>query len=119
MPISLIEVTSIWPGPSRYVPPTFTCGFCQIRTLQVISPRMNGSRSFFVNCTRGSPHMFGQLHVGIVRATAAFGGGPIDVLRRVFDIAGFAVDAVLRVDLEARALLLLHDFIDAGRAITL
>src|SRR5688572_12709615 len=40
----------------------------------------------------------GDSHVGIVRSPAAFGRDPIDVLVRVLDVAGLAVDAVLRVD---------------------
>ena len=41
-------------------------------------------------------------HVGIVRPVAALRRGPDDVLRRVLDVAGLAVDAVLEVDPEAR-----------------
>ena len=41
-------------------------------------------------------------HVRIVRPAAALRRDPVDVLRRILDVAGFAVDAVLRVDLEPR-----------------
>ena len=41
-------------------------------------------------------------HVGIVRSATAFRGHPGDVLRRVLDIACLAVNAILRVDLQAR-----------------
>src|SRR3546814_2231855 len=46
---------------------------------------------------------------------------PDDILRRILDITGFAVDAVLRVDLQARvaAGVVAHDFVDARRAIAL
>ena len=39
---------------------------------------------------------------GIIRSAAAFRRDPVDVLRRVLDVACFAVDAVLRVDLQPR-----------------
>ena len=39
----------------------------------------------------------------VVRPAAALRGDPVDVLVRVLDVAGLAVDAVLGVDLEARA----------------
>ena len=58
------------------------------------------------------------LHGAVIRPTAAFGAGPCDVLRRVFNVAGFAVQAVGRVDLQARlSAVLLHNFIHAGRAV--
>src|SRR3990167_4892771 len=60
-------------------------------------------------------------HVRIVRAAAAFGRDPDDVLRRILDVAGFAVDAVLGVDDEARIglgdLVRIDDLIDARRAV--
>ena len=41
-------------------------------------------------------------------------------MRRILDVAGFTVDAVLRVDLELLlAVLLLDHFVDARRAVTL
>ena len=43
---------------------------------------------------------------------------PDDVLRRVLDVAGLAVHAVLRVDLQAVvAVVVLHELVDAGRAV--
>ena len=39
-------------------------------------------------------------HIRVVRPAAAFGRNPGDVLIRVLDVAGFAVDAILRVDHE-------------------
>src|SRR5262249_33054542 len=56
-------------------------------------------------------------HVPIVRTAAALGGDPDDVLRRVLDVAGLAVDAVLRVDLQPRLRLEVDELVDAGRAI--
>ena len=43
-------------------------------------------------------------HIRIVRTAAAFRRDPHDVLRRVLDIAGLAMHAVLRVDLQALGL---------------
>ncbi len=44
-----------------------------------------------------------ESHVRIVRAAAAFGRHPMDVLPRVLDVAGLAVHAVRRVDLQPLA----------------
>src|SRR5690242_21697867 len=60
-----------------------------------------------------------SLHVGIVRPSSAFGDDPVDVLGRVLDVAGLAVNAILRVDLEARPGRFLDELVDAGRAISL
>src|SRR5665213_209234 len=61
----------------------------------------------------------GRSHIRVIRPAAAFGRNPGNVLIRVLDIAGFAVDAVLRVDDEFRLAALLYPLIYAGRAITL
>ena len=59
-----------------------------------------------------------RLHPRIVRTTATFWGHPDDVLRWVFDVAGFAVDAILGVDLQAVAVVfVLDEFVHTGRAI--
>jgi hypothetical protein len=42
------------------------------------------------------------LHIRIIRPAAAFRYHPVDVLGRILDVAGLAVDAVLGVDLQAR-----------------
>src|SRR3546814_19492468 len=42
------------------------------------------------------------LHVRIIRPTATFRHHPIDIMRRILDVAGLAMDAVLRVDLQTR-----------------
>jgi hypothetical protein len=46
---------------------------------------------------------------------------PVDILARIFDVAGFAVDAILGIDLQTRvvAALIKQDFVDTGRAETL
>ena len=59
-----------------------------------------------------------RLHIRIIRTAAAFGRHPSDVLVGVFNIAGFAVDAVLRVDHKARSAGFLDPFINGGRAVT-
>src|SRR3954470_596000 len=41
-------------------------------------------------------------HVRVVRPATTFRRHPFDVLRGILDVAGLAVDAVLRVDHEAR-----------------
>src|SRR5580693_2963269 len=56
-------------------------------------------------------------HIRVIRPAAAFGWHPGDVLVGVLDVAGFAVDAILRVDDEARLATLLDPFVDAGWAI--
>jgi hypothetical protein len=45
---------------------------------------------------------FAGLHVGIVRPFAALGHNPGDVPRRVFDVTGLAVNAILMVNLAWR-----------------
>src|SRR5512135_1303052 len=57
-------------------------------------------------------------HICVIRPTATLGRNPGDVLVRVLDVAGFTVDAVLRVDDEFRRARLLYPFIYAGRTIT-
>ena len=57
---------------------------------------------------------------GLPRVAATFGHGPVDVLRRILDVAGLAVHAVLRVDLETlAAVVVVQNFVNAGRAIAL
>lgn len=59
-----------------------------------------------------------KLHADIIRPAAALGCDPNDVLRGVFDVAGFAVHAVLRVDLQAIfAGIITHIFIHACGAV--
>jgi len=58
-----------------------------------------------------------ESHIRVIWPPAALGRNPGDVLIGVFDIAGFAVDAVLGVDHEPGRTRLLYPLIDAGRAI--
>ena len=58
-----------------------------------------------------------NLHPAVIRSARAFGANPSDVLRRVFDVARFAVNAVGGVDLQARTALLFDDFVHTGRTI--
>src|SRR5580704_2384323 len=61
------------------------------------------------------------LHIRIIRAAAALRRHPIDVLRRVLDVARLAVDAILRVDHKTRIALFrligIDHLKDAGGAI--
>jgi hypothetical protein len=59
------------------------------------------------------------LHVGVIGASSAFRHDPVDILRRILDVAGLAVNAILGVDLQSRAPAFFDIFVDAGRAITL
>src|SRR5262245_22526511 len=56
-------------------------------------------------------------HVHIDRSLTALRGDPIDVPVRIFDVAGLAVDAVLRVDHELRLTSLLDPLVNPGRAV--
>ena len=60
-------------------------------------------------------------HSRIVRSAPAFGRHPGDILGRVLDVAGLAVNAVLRVDHEAgaglRGFILIDHLIDRGGTI--
>ena len=56
----------------------------------------------------------------IVGPAAALGRDPVDVLGRVLDVAGLAVHAVLRVDLQRGAAVRAgHVLVDPGRAVAL
>src|SRR6185295_12985792 len=59
------------------------------------------------------------LHVGIVRAAPAFRHHPFNVLCWVFDVTGFAVDAVLRIDLQPGSSGFLNDLVHPSRAVAL
>ena len=60
-----------------------------------------------------------RLHARVIRPAAALRRDPHDVLRRVFDVAGFAMHAVLRIDLQALGVVgVLHELVDAGWAVT-
>src|SRR5205823_14911886 len=67
-------------------------------------------------CTRAS-----FLHVRVIRSAGALRYHPIDVLLRVLNVAGFAMDAILRVDLQPllAAPGLLDDLVYPGRTIAL
>src|SRR4029079_9944338 len=54
-------------------------------------------------------------HIRVLRSAAALRRHPDYVAVGVLDIAGFAVDAVLRVDHKARLAALLDPLLDAGR----
>ena len=59
-----------------------------------------------------------NLHVRVIGSPATFGHYPVNVLGRILDIAGFTMDAILRVYLEPGVAVLFDIFVDAGRAKT-
>src|ERR1700690_1600412 len=68
---------------------------------------------------RLSPPRPCRLHAVVVRAAATLGGYPGDDLVWVGNVAGFAVDAIRRVQADAFAVRLraiVHHFVDIGRA---
>ena len=67
----------------------------------------------------GLGNRFGDLHIAVIRSTSAFWHHPSNVLGRILNVAGLAVNAVLRIDLKAGAVCLLDDFIHARRTIAL
>ena len=75
--------------------------------------------SYFPRETKGAFRLKKYLHIRIIRSAAAFGYSPINILCRVFDVAGFAVDAILAVDPEEFFTVFLDDFVNGGRAIAL
>ena len=58
-------------------------------------------------------------HIRVIWSFTALWRDPSDVLRWIFDVAGFAVNAVLTVDDEAFLTPGLNDFIDPSRTIAL
>lgn len=59
------------------------------------------------------------LHIRVVRAAASFGSDPDNILCRVLDIAGFAVQTVGGIDLQTCfSIGIRHEFINGCRAIT-
>src|SRR3954468_20430543 len=62
-----------------------------------------------------------DLHIRIVRPATTLGHDPVDVLGRILDVAGLAVDAVLRVNLKpgVGAGVVADDLVDASWAVAL
>ena len=85
----------------------------------VTAPRHTGQSGTKTKRGQMAPFfLISELHAGVVRPAAAFGRDPDDVLRRVLDVAGLAVHAVLRVDLQAvGVVVVLHELVHAGRAV--
>ena len=61
------------------------------------------------------------LHIRVTGTTATFRHCPVDILGRILDVTGFAMHAVLGIDLHARvaAIIIGHDFVNPCRAIAL
>ena len=65
-------------------------------------------------------HCLRHLHIAVVRSTSAFWHHPVDILRWVLNVTGFAVNAILSIDLKALLTIrFVDDLIDASRAIAL
>src|SRR6266850_4081467 len=78
--------------------------------------RYRGRRCDATSRNRGHV-LHGLLHGLVIGTASALGRNPGNVAVRVLHVTGFAVNAILGVDLEARTRCLLDPFIDAGRAI--
>src|SRR5262249_13577636 len=57
-------------------------------------------------------------HIRIIGASAALGRNPSDILVGILDVAGFAVDAILRVDHEFWRVPFLNPLVDARRTVS-
>ncbi len=58
------------------------------------------------------------LHAGVIRAAAPFRHHPSNVLCRIFDITGFTVHAVCRINLKSHFVCVIADYFEnTGRAI--
>src|SRR5262245_2068599 len=69
-------------------------------------------------CTPSVRACITRSHVRVVRSSPALGSYPDDVLGGILDVAGLAVHAVLRVDLQlVGALGVFHELVYAGGAI--
>ena len=73
-----------------------------VRQGALLNPSLGGNLGNPSGALRHLPYFAGEalLHHAINRPAAAFGNDPMNVLQWVFDVAGFAVDAVLCVDLQ-------------------
>jgi len=63
--------------------------------------------------------MGSALHIWVIRTTTTFWNPPLDILCRVFDVAGFAMNTILRIDLEHLFAIFFQHLINPGGAITL
>src|SRR5438270_6708444 len=97
--------------------PMSSCARTLIASSTVWSGRMDTMRVGFALSNSATVFMRTSSHVGVVRAAAAFRHDPYDVLRRVLDVAGLAVHAVLRVDPQALRAAFLHEFVDPVRTV--
>ncbi len=71
-----------------------TANFSMYSTLKLLGFASSAQPTGFCASLRAA-----GLHHFVLGAAAAFGGGPGDVLGGVFDVAGFAVNAVAAVNL--------------------
>ena len=73
-------------------------------------------RQYLGTQLRVNVNRFAQyLHASVIGTTAPFRRDPDDVLRRVFDVAGLAMHAVLRIDLQTVAVVVVfHIFVNTS-----
>src|SRR5215208_3566348 len=107
--------------PKASVAPRTSCeSFTVSLQIKIEGPQHSArtSKKSSYNFLRGNEKPARASHVRVVRPATALGGDPDDVLRRVLDVAGLAMHAVGRVDLQAVVVVLVfHEFVYAGRAI--
>src|SRR4051794_12197324 len=82
-----------------------------------ICAQPNSSTDTATAIARFIPTPPSALHVRIVRPAAALGRDPDDVLRRILDVAGLAVHAVLRVDLQPGLRVKVDELVHPGGAV--
>src|SRR3954451_21130701 len=92
---TLIASSTVWSGRTATTLPRFAS---------------RSSLTFFIDSSFA-------LHVRIVGPTPAFGHHPLDILRRILDVARLAVHAVLRIDLQALRAVFLDELVDARGAV--
>ena len=97
------------------------CRSCGVRGYSPTgSTRVSCATCTATRAACAAPRDYGRwLHRRVVRPAAAFGRDPVDVLPRVLDVAGLAVHAVLRVDLQPLACRASSrdELVDARRAV--
>jgi hypothetical protein len=77
-----------------------------------------GEKAHLMFSLRGLARDYKASHVRIGWPFTTLRHDPVDILRWILDVAGLAMHAVLRIDLQARvvAAFVAQDFINAGRA---
>src|SRR6478736_6677168 len=97
--------------------PMFSCARILIASSTVCSGRTEITRLGFTLSSSATVFMCPPLHVGVVRAAAAFRDDPDDVLLRVLDVARLAMHAILRVDLQSGRATFRNEFVHPSRTV--